>query len=61
MSMQDPFVRPGSEVDLAIQRALDAAELRAGDSLGGTTASTVDDLEPSAAEAGDVGGVFDGD
>jgi len=52
-------IEPGSETDLAIQRALDGANLRAGDSLGTTTASVVEDSEPSAAEAGDFGA--DGD
>lgn len=52
-------IEPGSETDLAIQRALDGANLRAGDSLGGNTSSAVEDWEPSAAEVGDLGA--DGD
>lgn len=56
----DTHVDPGSETDLAIQRALEAANLRAGDSLGGTTAS-VFEWELSAAEAGDVNDGGDGD
>jgi len=52
-------------LDLAIERALEAAELRAGNALATTTVSIVE-IEPSAAEAGDVGGGlvgggFDGD
>ncbi|WP_022888604.1 hypothetical protein [Agromyces italicus] len=57
----DEHVDPASETDLAIQRALEAASLRAGDSLGGTTASVVEDWEPSAVEAGDLGDGGDGD
>lgn len=48
----------GSPMDLAIERALEAAELRAGDALSATVHVVA---EPSAAEAGDVGGAFDGD
>ena len=48
---------PGSDTDLAIERALEAANLRAGDAT--TTAVVVEDWEPSAAEAGDTGA--DGD
>jgi hypothetical protein len=54
-----PDVVPGSPMDLAIDRALEAAELRAGDALATTTECFV--AEPSAAEAGDIGGAFDGD
>lgn len=57
----DEHVGPASEIDSAIQRALEAASLRAGDSLGATTASVIEDWEPSAAEAGDVGAGGDGD
>ncbi|MFF2388009.1 hypothetical protein [Agromyces sp. NPDC058104] len=56
----DTNVDPGSETDLAIHRALEAASLRAGDSLGSTTASIIE-WEPSAAEAGDLGDAADGD
>jgi hypothetical protein len=56
----DRDVAPGSPMDLAIDRALEAAELRAGDALATTTVSLVE-VEASAAEAGDVGGAFDGD
>lgn len=60
--MEERFIEAGSDADLAIQRALEAAELRAGDSLGSTTtASVVEDHEASAAEAGDLGGAADGD
>ncbi|HEU4807136.1 MAG TPA: hypothetical protein VFT01_02655 [Homoserinimonas sp.] len=61
MTINDRGVEPESELDLAIQRALEAANLRAGDSLGASTASVVEDWEPSAAEAGDIGAGFDGD
>lgn len=47
----------GSDTDLAIERALEAANLRAGDAT--TTAVVVENWEPSAAEAGDAGA--DGD
>ncbi|QTX04779.1 hypothetical protein [Agromyces archimandritae] len=49
------------EVDLTIQRALEAAQLRAGDALGGTSAVILEDCEPSAVEAGDADGSGDGD
>lgn len=61
MSNVNPDIEPGSETDLVIQRALEAAQLRAGDSLGGSTASVVEDWEPSAAETGDAAAGFDGD
>jgi len=61
MSNVNPSIEPGSETDLVLQRALEAAHLRAGDSLGGSTASVVEDREPSAAEAGDAAAGFDGD
>jgi hypothetical protein len=54
-------IDPGSETDLAIERALEAASLRAGDALSGTSAVVVEEWEPSAVEAGDVGGGADGD
>ena len=51
------------QVDLeeAIDRALEAARLRAGDSLGGTPTAIVEDREPSAVETGDLGDGPDGD
>jgi len=52
-------VEPGSPVDVAIERALEAAELRAGDALGTSTFAAVS--EPTAAELGDVAGSFDAD
>lgn len=61
MTIDDRGIESGSELDLAIQRALEAAKLRAGDSLGATTASVAAPWEPSAAEAGDIGAGFDGD
>lgn len=53
----DRVIESGSDTDLAIERALEAANLRAGDAT--TTAVVVEDWEPSAVEAGDVGA--DGD
>ena len=50
-----------SEVESAIERALEAASLRAGDSLGGTPTAIVEDREPSAVETGDLGDGADGD
>jgi len=61
MSFDEQNVDPGSETDLAIERALEAASLRAGDSLGGTSAAVIEGWEPSAAEAGDIGDSADGD
>ena len=61
MTNNDRDVEAGSEADLAIQRALDAANLRAGDSLGTSTAFVAREPEPSAAEVGDIGAGFDGD
>lgn len=51
----------GSDVDLAIERAMEAANLRAGGSLDTSTAEAAAQSEPSAAEAGDIGGGIDGD
>ncbi|MDR5699230.1 hypothetical protein [Agromyces aerolatus] len=50
-----------SDSDLAIERALEAANLRAGDALGTSTGAVLDDREPSAVEAGDVSAAVDGD
>ena len=61
MTINDHSIEPGSDIDLAIDRALEAAKLRAGDSLGTSTATVVEDWEPTAAEAGDIGAGFDGD
>ncbi|MHA6669053.1 hypothetical protein ACX3O0_09305 [Homoserinimonas sp. A447] len=61
MTVKDQGVEPGSDLDLAIERALEAANLRAGDSLGISTATIVDDWEPTAAETGDIGAGLDGD
>ncbi|WP_168628039.1 hypothetical protein [Cryobacterium sp. BB307] len=49
------------ETIAAIERALQAAQLRAADSPGESVASTTTDWEPSAAEAGDFGEGVDGD
>ncbi|GGH33736.1 hypothetical protein GCM10010921_00930 [Microbacterium album] len=51
---------PRSEVDLAIERALEASNLRAGDSLGASAAVVVEDRDLSAAESGELDGP-DGD
>lgn len=56
MSTSDEQILPGSETDLALQRALDAANLRAG---GATTAHVTHHEEPSAVDVGDLDG--DGD
>ncbi|MDY0910801.1 hypothetical protein [Microbacterium sp. CFBP9034] len=58
MSSDNPHVHPESEMDLAIERALESAKLQAG---GATTTSTafVEHGELSAAEAD--GGAADGD
>jgi hypothetical protein len=61
MGIDERSVEPGSEIDLALQRALDAANLRAGDSVSASTATAVDDWEQSAAETGDAVAGFDGD
>ena len=61
MTINDRGIEPGSDLDQAIEHALQAAKLRAGDSLGSSTASVLEDREPSAAEAGDASAGFDGD
>ena len=61
MPIDDRDIRPESELDLAIERALEAANLRAGGSEGATAAVSLEDWEPSAAEAGDAVGAVDGD
>lgn len=61
MSISDGDIDPGSDADIAIGRALEAANLRAGDSLGGSTSLVVQGWEPSAAEAGEADAAFDGD
>ena len=63
MSTEDRDISPGSDLDLAIERALEAANLRAGGgSESASTAVVVEDWEPSAAEAsGGATGVADGD
>lgn len=60
MSTDDQHVHPGSEMDLAIDRALEAAQLRAGDATATSTAS-VAQPELSAVELGSDGGSADGD
>jgi hypothetical protein len=44
----------GNDAELAIQRALEAADLRAGDSANGSSLAVVGDREFSAAEVGDA-------
>ena len=61
MSLDDRESESASETDLAIERALEAANLRAGDSLGSSTASVSEEWEPSAVEAGDIAAGIDGD
>lgn len=56
----DREIESASETDLAIERALEGANLRAGDSLGATIASVSKEWEPSAVEAGDAP-ALDGD
>ena len=59
MTTEDRGIERGSETDLAIERALEAANLRPGDAT--TTALVVEDWEPTAAEAGDAAAGADGD
>jgi hypothetical protein len=61
MTIDDRDSSTPSETDLAIERALEAANLRAGDALGATSASVSEEWEPSAAEAGDIAAGVDGD
>lgn len=49
------------ETIAVIERALQAAQLRAADSPSESVASTTADWEPSAAELGDIGEGVDGD
>jgi hypothetical protein len=51
----------GWDADLAIERALEAANLRAGGSPSTSTAEVAADHEPSAAEAGDIASGPDAD
>jgi hypothetical protein len=61
MTSDERAIESASETDLAIDRALEAANLRAGDSLGFATAFVASEWEPSAAEAGEVTTGIDGD
>lgn len=54
-------IQPGSEIDLAIERALHAASLRAGGAQEAWTTVTHDGGECSAAEAGGISGGIDGE
>ena len=49
------------ETDLALERALEAAQLRAGDAVSGSSVMVVGPWDPSAVEAGDVSAGADGD
>lgn len=46
MTLDERESESASETDLAIERALEAANLRAGDSLGTSTASVSEEWEP---------------
>ncbi|MEU1971227.1 hypothetical protein ABZ477_06215 [Microbacterium sp. NPDC019599] len=59
MSTPNEEIRPGSEIDLAIERALAGADLRAGDATT-SAAFVVQDEEPAPVEDG-VGGLDGGD
>ena len=60
MSRDDEHVHPGSEMDLAIDRALEAAQLRAGDGAITSTAF-VGQPEPFSVEVDGDAGAADGD
>ena len=61
MSNSDRQILPGSETDLALQRALDAANLRAG-GASETAAHVAQPPEPAAVDLGDIDGAGgDGD
>ena len=59
MSGEFQHSQPGSEIDLAIGRALEAADLRAGDPAGST--ALVGHREPSAIEVDGGDAAADGD
>ena len=60
MSSDSQHVHPGSEIDLAIDRALEAATLRAGDAAPTSTA-VVGQPEPFSVEVDGDAGAADGD
>ncbi|MFH8250593.1 hypothetical protein ACH3VR_09545 [Microbacterium sp. B2969] len=60
MPKDEQEIETGSELDLAIERALAAANFRAGAATDAATSFVVEVSEPSAAEAGDIDGP-DGD
>lgn len=60
ISSDSEQTRSGSEIDAAIERALEGADLRPGDAAT-TTAFVAEDQEPSAVEGGDGVGAGDGD
>ncbi|WP_261164522.1 hypothetical protein [Microbacterium sp. Marseille-Q6965] len=49
----EEHIEPGSPIDLAIERALREAHLRAGGTTETVTAAVVEDREPSAIDSGD--------
>lgn len=61
MTADDRGIETVSEAGLAIDRALEAANLRAGDSLGSNIAFASEEWEPTVAESGDVASGIDGD
>ncbi len=60
MSSDDQHVHPGSEMDLAINRALEAAKLQAGDAATTSTAF-VGHREPFSVEVDGDAGAAEGD
>jgi hypothetical protein len=61
MTSDDRGIEPGSATDLAIERALEAANLRAGDATSTSNAVVVEEWQPTAAEAGEGAAGFDAD
>lgn len=51
MSTDHEVVRPGSDIDIAIDRALEAAQLRVADGATTSTVGVAGDREPFAPEA----------
>jgi hypothetical protein len=61
MKNPDESIEAGSEMDLALQRALDAASLRAGDAVSTSSVAVVGEPDPSPVELGVSEGAADGD
>ena len=62
MSTHEEDVSSGSEIDLAIERALEQAQLRGGDGGATSTALLAAHSEPTAVESGvELGGLGDAD